>query len=101
MEYIIARLSEPSTWRGIVWLITAFGVAIDPAQQEGIIAFGMALAGLVGVFTKEKKQPTEEDIEQLKEDIQARVETAVKKKTETGKKNAKPNKTDSDNFFND
>ena len=43
MEYIIARLSEPSTWRGIVWLITAFGVAIDPAQQEGIIAFGMAL----------------------------------------------------------
>ena len=101
MEFIITRLSEPSTWRGIIWLITAFGLVLTHDQQESIVTFGMALAGLVGVFTKEKPpKPTEQQIEEIKQDIQTRVETGISKKA-SEKKNGKTKKSDSDNFFND
>jgi hypothetical protein len=32
LSYIYARLSEPSTWRGIIALVTAAGVALSPDQ---------------------------------------------------------------------
>jgi len=32
LSYIYARLSEPSTWRGIIALVTAAGVALPPDQ---------------------------------------------------------------------
>lgn len=47
-------LGEASTWRGIIFILTAVGVQLDPAQQTAIITAGMALAGLVGVFFKRK-----------------------------------------------
>jgi hypothetical protein len=50
VDYIIEKLKEPSTWRGIVWLATAFGFAFEPEQKEAIAAFGMTLAGLISVF---------------------------------------------------
>jgi len=54
-EYIVERLKEPSTWRGIVAFLTGIGVAISPEQKEAIITGGLALMGLLGVFTKDKK----------------------------------------------
>lgn len=45
-------LGEASTWRGIIFILAAVGVQLDPAQQTAIITAGMALAGLVGVFFK-------------------------------------------------
>lgn len=53
-NYFLDRLREPSTWRGILALLTAAGVALSPEQGEAIIAAGLALIGLVGVFTKDK-----------------------------------------------
>ena len=50
MNWFIARLKEPSTWRGIVWILTVLGLSLRPDQTEAIIAVGMALAGLLGVF---------------------------------------------------
>lgn len=50
MHWIIARLREPSTWRGVVWLATAAGLALTPEQAEIIVTAGMALAGAIGVF---------------------------------------------------
>lgn len=52
--YILKRLKEPSTWRGIVLLTTAFGVPLNPELQEAIIATGLAAAGLIGVVTQDK-----------------------------------------------
>ena len=43
-------LSEPSTWRGIVWLLTAAGITLNPEQQSALIALGMAIAGVIGVI---------------------------------------------------
>jgi hypothetical protein len=54
MNWILTRLSEPSTWRGIVGLLTTAGVIISPTQADKIIAFGIALVALIEVLRKEK-----------------------------------------------
>ena len=51
--YRAARLKEPSTWRGLVWLLTACGVTLRPEVWEQITAVGMAAAGLLGVLSRE------------------------------------------------
>jgi len=55
MNYIIERLKEASTWRGLVALATALGVQLSPEQTSAIVAAGMALMGLIGAFTKDSK----------------------------------------------
>lgn len=50
MRYILDRLKEPSTWRGLAMLATALGVTIDPSQMAAIVAAGTAVAGLIGVL---------------------------------------------------
>lgn len=96
IQYILSRLNEPSTWRGIVWIATALGLALDPTQKEAIVTAGMAIAGVVGVFTKEKPKPTPDQIEKVKELIQQNVDAAIIKSNETKNENPTP-----DNFFND
>jgi hypothetical protein len=49
--YVLARMKEPSTWRGVIYMLTAIGVPIAPAMADAIIAVGLALAGLVGAVT--------------------------------------------------
>ena len=56
MNWLIARLKESSTWRGIVWMLTACGVTLRPEIWEQITAIGMAAAGLLGVITSENPQ---------------------------------------------
>jgi predicted anti-sigma-YlaC factor YlaD len=54
-EFMLARLKEPSSWRGAIWVLTAFGlIALKGEQAEAIIAFGMAMAGGVSVVTPDK-----------------------------------------------
>ena len=53
--YLLARLKEPSTWRGIILIMTSAGVGIEPAMADAIIGAGIGLAGLVGVVTADKK----------------------------------------------
>jgi hypothetical protein len=55
MSYLFDRLSENSTWRGLVMLATALGVHLDPAQANAIVATGLALVGLINVFRKQAK----------------------------------------------
>ena len=50
MSYVLSRLKEASTWRGIALLLTAFGVQIAPDVQEAVISAGVAVAGAIGVF---------------------------------------------------
>ncbi|MEZ0226524.1 MAG: hypothetical protein ACAH83_18350 [Alphaproteobacteria bacterium] len=53
-DYLIARARERSTWLGLVSVATALGLVLGPAQQEAVIAAGMATAGLIGTFTRDK-----------------------------------------------
>lgn len=52
LAYLLSRAKERSTWLGLISLVTALGILFTPEQQESVIAAGMALAGLVGAFTK-------------------------------------------------
>lgn len=54
--YILDRLSETSTWRGILALLTAAGIAISPEQANAITAFGLAAIGAVGAFFPDWKK---------------------------------------------
>jgi hypothetical protein len=54
IEHILNRLSEASTWRGIVALLTAGGIALSPEQMAAIVSAGLAMIGLFGVFTSDK-----------------------------------------------
>lgn len=57
MAYILARLKEASTWRGIVAIVTACGVALSPDQVEAIVATGLALVGILGAFFPDSAKP--------------------------------------------
>lgn len=52
MSYVLDRLKENSTWRGLIMVATALGVKLDPTQSEAIIAAGLALVGIINVFRK-------------------------------------------------
>lgn len=54
IEFIKERSVEPSTWRGIINIVTAAGVVIEPSLVEHIVALGLGLSGLIGALTKDK-----------------------------------------------
>ena len=57
MEYtrIIRVLMEPSTWRGIVLLCTAFGITLSPETTDAIIQAGLSVAGLISIVFERGK----------------------------------------------
>jgi hypothetical protein len=55
LNFILERGKEASTWRGIVALVTAAGVTLEPGQTEAIIALGLAVIGAIGVFLPDSK----------------------------------------------
>jgi hypothetical protein len=61
IEYALARLSENSTWRGIILLLTAVGVTVNTEQAEHIIAAGLAVIGVINVFRKGVKPAAEKE----------------------------------------
>jgi hypothetical protein len=55
MDYLVSRLKEKSTYSGLLALLSAVGLAIDPEQFSAIAAAVMALVGVFEVFRREKK----------------------------------------------
>lgn len=55
MDWIFERLKERSTWLGLISLLTAVGVGIDPEQAAAIATAGVAIGGLVAILTRDKK----------------------------------------------
>lgn len=53
MAYLLERLQEASTWRGLVLVATACGAILSPEQQEAIITVGLLITGLIGSLTKD------------------------------------------------
>jgi hypothetical protein len=54
VEIILQRLSENSTWRGLILVATALGLKLEPALQEQILVAGLGLVGLINVIRKGK-----------------------------------------------
>ena len=53
IAFIRARAKEASTWRGLILVLTAFGVEVSPEMSEEIVKLGLALAGVIGLVTKD------------------------------------------------
>ena len=54
MNYLLSRLKEPSTWRGLIRLAAVGGVVIAPEHFEDFVAIGLLGAGILGAITKDK-----------------------------------------------
>lgn len=59
MDWLIARLSENSTWRGILMTATGLGIYIEPSKAAAITAGGLAAVGLINVFRQGAPTKTE------------------------------------------
>jgi hypothetical protein len=49
---LLEKLSENSTWRGLILIATAVGVNMDTDLQEAILVAGLGLVGLINVLRK-------------------------------------------------
>jgi hypothetical protein len=54
LAYLVARLSEPSTWATITAVLTGLGVTLPAGVTQNIIAIGTGFAGLLGVLLRER-----------------------------------------------
>lgn len=55
MKQFGIAINEPSTWRGIVYLMTAVGIQISPELQGAIVTAGLSVAAVIGIFVKDSK----------------------------------------------
>ena len=54
-SYLLERIKEPSTWRGLTLLLTAMGIPLAPGVADAVIAVGLAVAGLIGSVMPDKR----------------------------------------------
>lgn len=54
MHYLIARLFEPSTWRGLVSLATLAGLKIAPDQADAVLTAGVSVYSAINILRREK-----------------------------------------------
>jgi hypothetical protein len=52
LNYLLDRLNENSTWRGVLLILTALGVSLSPSHQEAIVAAGLGIVGAINIFRK-------------------------------------------------
>jgi hypothetical protein len=54
MDFIVSKLKEKSTYAGLLALLSAAGLVIDPEQFGAIATVIVALVGAFEVFRKER-----------------------------------------------
>lgn len=54
LQFVLPRLKERSTYVGLVGILTALGIAIDPAYVEAALAIGTAVSSVILIVTKDK-----------------------------------------------
>lgn len=54
MQYLIARLREPSTYAGIAALLASFGLSVDAGLVQSVAMFGTGLAGIAAAVMKDR-----------------------------------------------
>ncbi len=51
MDYIIARLKEPSTWAGLAVVFTAAGISVSEAE---LALVGSGIAAILAIVLRER-----------------------------------------------
>jgi hypothetical protein len=54
MQYLVARMKEPSTYAGLAALMAAFGYQIEPGLLQAFVTLLTAMAGLASFLVSEK-----------------------------------------------
>lgn len=54
MDWLIARAKEPSTWKGVGWVLVAAGL-LPAGSVEVVVSAGVALVGVMEMIRSEKK----------------------------------------------
>ena len=52
---LMARLTEPSTVRGMIGILSAFGVAITPEQMNAYVALYLGVTGFINTVRKDNQ----------------------------------------------
>lgn len=47
---LIAMFNQPSTWRGLIVVLTGVGVGLKPEHAEAITSAGLIIAGLIAIW---------------------------------------------------
>lgn len=55
LEFLAPRLRERSTYVGIVGILTALGIAIEPQYLEAALAIGTAISSVILIVTKDSR----------------------------------------------
>jgi len=51
MDYILARLKEPSSWAGLAVILTATGISVSEAE---LALVGSAIAAVLAIVLRER-----------------------------------------------
>lgn len=58
MNWLLNRLKEPSTWRGLIYVISGIsGVSLSADVATAIVAAGIAVAGVIDTLKKDALSP--------------------------------------------
>jgi hypothetical protein len=52
----VLKLNQPSTWRGLISLLSGVGVVVSPELAEHIVALAVSAFGIVEIVRSEKKE---------------------------------------------
>lgn len=52
----LLKLNQPSTWRGLISLLSGVGVVLSPELVEHIVALAVSAFGIVEIVRSEKKE---------------------------------------------
>lgn len=70
VDYMLARMSEASTWQGLVVLMTFMGMNLSPEQANQIVMTGIAVVGLLKTFMPDRLPVPVKGEEKVREKIQ-------------------------------
>ena len=51
----ILKLNQASTWRGLISLLSGFGIFISPELMEHIVALAVSAFGIIEIVRNEKR----------------------------------------------
>lgn len=54
MDWLLERLNEPSTWRGLIGLLTCSGIVISPDLSSSIVTLGLSAIAVIEIIRKER-----------------------------------------------
>ena len=53
IDWLLIKLAEETTWRGIILVGTIVGANLNPEQWQAIMSVGLSVIGLINIIKKQ------------------------------------------------